>query len=205
MIAVLRGRVLSLDEEALVIDVGGVGYLVHCSGRTLAALPGRGEVVELAIETQVRDDSITLYGFLDPLERRWFRLLQSVQGVGARVALAVLATLPPDHLARAIISQDKAALARANGVGPRLAGRIGAELRERMASLPASAPSFVPSAGTPLPPGDDPAADALSALVNLGYGRSEAHLALTRATAELGPGAKVDALIRAGLRELGAS
>ena len=124
MIARLRGRLDSQGADHLVIDVGGVGYLVHCSTRTLAALPGTGEALELHVETQVRAESITLYGFAEPGERSWFRVLQQVQGVGARVALGVLSVLTPEELARAVVSQDKAALTRASGVGPRLAGRI---------------------------------------------------------------------------------
>ena len=128
MIARLRGTLDTLGEDHAVIDVGGVGYLVACPTRTLAALPRPGEAVDLLIETQVRDDSITLYGFRSGAERSWFRLLQTVQGVGARVALAILSVLGPDELARAVAAQDKAALARASGVGPRLAGRIASEL-----------------------------------------------------------------------------
>ena len=145
MIARLRGRLDSQGADHLVIDVGGVGYLVHCSARTLAALPGAGEALELHIETQVRAESIMLYGFADTGERSWFRVLQQVQGVGARVALGVLSVLPPEELARAVVSQDKAALTRASGVGPRLAGRILSELKDRLAgelagaALPAQA------------------------------------------------------------------
>ena len=200
MIARLRGTLDALDGDHAVIDVGGVGYLVACSPRTLAALPRPGEAVDLLIETQVREDSITLYGFRTAAERSWFRLLQTVQGVGARVALAVLSVLGPDELTRAIVSQDKAALGRASGVGPRLAGRIASELKDRLTDLP------VP-AGVPLPgaagvefagaPGD-----AVSALVNLGYGRSEAHAAIAKAAAALGTDVPVETLIRTGLQEL---
>lgn len=199
MIARLRGRLDSLGEDSAVLDVGGIGYLVHCPGRTLQALPRPGEAVDLHIETQVRAESITLYGFLDPVERAWFRLLQTVQGVGARVALAILSVLTPEDLMRAVASQDKAALARASGVGQRLAARIVAELKDRMAELPASGTSLLDTRA----PAGAAADDALSALVNLGYGRSEAHAAIARAVAALGPEASVDTLIRASLKELG--
>lgn len=199
MIARLRGLLDSRGADHLVIDVGGVGYLVHCSTRTLASLPGVGEALDLHVETQVRAESITLYGFTATGERSWFRVLQQVQGVGARVALGVLSVLTPEELARAVASQDKAALTRASGVGPRLAGRILSELKDRLAgelagaALPAQA-----VAGT----ADGALGGAVSALVNLGYGRSEAHAAITKAIAGLGQQAPVEALIRAGLQEL---
>lgn len=197
MIARLRGRLDSFGEDHAVIDVGGVGYLVVCPTRTLAALPRPGEAVDLLVETQVRAESITLYGFGDPAERSWFRLLQTVQGVGARVALGILSVLPPDQLARAVAAQDKAALARASGVGPRLAGRIAGELKDRLGELPASAASAPIAA-----PLGGAAEEAASALVNLGYGRSEAHQAVAKAAAILGDTAALDALIRTGLQEL---
>jgi Holliday junction DNA helicase RuvA len=198
VIARLRGRLDSLGEDHAVIDVGGVGYLVVCPARTLAALPSAGEAVDLHVETQVRAESITLYGFRDPAERAWFRLLQTVQGVGARVALGLLSVLSPDQLARAVAAQDKAALTRASGVGPRLAARIAAELRERLTDFPAPGS---PTAAVPITP-SGAVADALSALINLGYGRSEAHAAIAKAAASLGDQAPVDALIRTGLQEL---
>jgi Holliday junction DNA helicase RuvA len=198
VIARLRGRLDAVDEGHAVIDVGGVGYLVACATRTLAALPRPGEPVDLLIETQVRDDSITLYGFRTTAERRWFRLLQTVQGVGARVALGILSALGPDELAHAVAAQDKAALARASGVGPRLAGRIASELKDRLSELPGVAGGALPTA----PALGGPADDAVSALVNLGYGRSDAHAAVARAAAALGAGAPIEALIRTGLREL---
>jgi holliday junction DNA helicase RuvA len=199
MIARLRGRLDSVGEDHAVIDVGGVGYLVHCAARTLHTLPRPGEAVDLLIETQVREESITLYGFRDATERAWFRLLQTVQGVGARVALAILGVLAPDQLAAAVAAQDKAPLTRASGVGPRLASRIVAELEGRAGELPAGSPWLAPA---PAAPGA--AGDAFSALVNLGYGRSEAHAAIAKAHATLGPEAGVDALIRASLAELAA-
>jgi holliday junction DNA helicase RuvA len=199
MIARLRGRLDSIGEDHAVVDVGGVGYLVVCPTRTLATLPTAGEAIDLHVETQVRAESITLYGFRDPAERAWFRLLQTVQGVGARVALGVLSVLTPDQLAHAVAAQDKAALTRAVGVGPRLASRIVAELKDRLTDfpLPGGAVASAPIAGA-----SGAAADALSALINLGYGRSEAHAAVAKAAASLGDQAAVDALIRTGLKEL---
>jgi holliday junction DNA helicase RuvA len=196
VIARLRGKLDTLDEGHAVVDVGGVGYLVACATRTLAALPRPGEAVDLLIETQVRDDSITLYGFRSGAERSWFRLLQTVQGVGARVALGILSVLGPDELARAVAAQDKAALARASGVGPRLAGRIASELKDRLSELPG------PVGGPGAIALDGPADEAVSALVNLGYGRSDAHAAVAKAAVSLGDAAPLEALIRAGLQEL---
>ncbi|MGH6901245.1 MAG: Holliday junction branch migration protein RuvA, partial [Geminicoccaceae bacterium] len=168
MIARLRGTLDALDEDRAVIDVGGVGYLVACPTRTLAELPRPGEAVDLLIETQVRADSIMLYGFRTGAERSWFRLLQTVQGVGARLALAILSVLGPDQLARAVVAQDKAALGRASGVGPRLAGRIASELKDRLTELPG--PVGAPAPGPAALTQRGPAADAVSALVHLGYG-----------------------------------
>jgi holliday junction DNA helicase RuvA len=200
VIARLRGKLDALDEDHAVVDVGGVGYRVACATRTLAALPRPGEAVDLLIETQVRDDSITLYGFRSGAERSWFRLLQTVQGVGARVALGILSVLGPDELARAVAVQDKAALARASGVGPRLAGRIASELKDRLSELPG--PVGGPLAGPAAMTLDGPADEAVSALVNLGYGRSDAHAAVTKAAVSLGDAAPLEALIRTGLQEL---
>ena len=199
MIALLRGRLAETGEDHVVVDAGGVGYLVHCPSRALQRLPASGEV-ELRIVTQVREDSITLYGFADATEQRWFKLLQNIQGVGARVALSILSALSPDEIARAINAQDRAPLTRANGVGPKVAGRIVAELKDKVGSLPASEP--VMAQGTARAgPGDD-ASDALAALASLGYGRSEAYAALARVQARLGPETPLDTLIRESLREL---
>jgi Holliday junction DNA helicase RuvA len=198
MIARLRGRLDSRGEDHVVIDVGGVGYLVHCPVRTLAGLPGVGEALDLHVETQVREESITLYGFADPAERVWFRVMQQVQGVGARVALGVLSVLTPEQLALAVASQDKAALTRASGVGPRLAGRIVSELKDRLAGQLTTIAMPAPARG------DGAVGGAVSALVNLGYGRSEALAAVSRAAAQDGH-ATVETLIRAGLQELAGS
>ena len=197
MIARLAGRIEALEDGRCVIDVNGVGYLVHASTRTLAALPAGGTAA-LLIETQVREDAILLYGFAEPAEREWFRLLTTVQGVGAKVALGVLSALSPRELIAAIHAGDRAALTRAPGVGAKLAVRLLSELRERAGAMPAG-PGFVPVLP---PPGGDAAADALSALLNLGYRRPEAQAALARAAERLGQGAALDALIRDSLKEL---
>jgi len=195
MIAKLTGLLDSAGGDSAVVDVGGVGYLVFCSSRTLGKLPTKGGPVSLLVETHVREDHIHLYGFADVAEREWFRLLTTVQGVGARLGLAILSALSTDDLARAIASADKVSLSRASGVGPKLALRIAVELKDKVGALvlgPASA--ILPESGT--------AADAVSALVNLGYRRAEAFDAVAAATRRLGGAAAVDALIRAGLQEL---
>jgi Holliday junction DNA helicase RuvA len=195
MIAMLAGVVDQRSADSLVLDVNGVGYLVYASARTLGRVPARGEPLKLLVETHVREDHIHLYGFADEAERGWFRLLTTVQGVGARLALALLSVLAPDALATAIMAQDKAALTRADGVGPKLATRIASELKDKVGGIalaPAAAVSAAPAA----------ASDAVSALVNLGYSRSDAFAAVAQATKRLGIEAKIDALIRAGLQEL---
>jgi holliday junction DNA helicase RuvA len=195
MIAMLAGRVDLVGTDSLVLDVNGVGYQVFCSARSLAKAPARGEPLRLFVETHVREDHIHLYGFLDEAERAWFRLLLGVQGVGARIAMAILGTLGPAELATAIVAQDRASLTRADGVGPKLASRILTELKDKAAAL---APVAVVAA-----PGDGATVDAVSALVNLGYPRGDAYGAVAEAARRLGPAARLDALIRAGLRELG--
>ena len=197
MIARLKGLVDQIGEDFAVIDVQGVGYLVFGSSRTLSRLPRVGEAVALYVETHVREDHIHLFGFLEEEERAWFRLLQTVQGVGSKVALAILSTLSGNDLANAIASGDKAMLSRPSGVGPKLAARLAVELKDKVAGIaPASAfaPAVAVSGGLE---------DAISALVNLGYRRPEAQTAVIKASAVLGEGAATPALIRAGLQELG--
>ncbi|HXN88552.1 MAG TPA: Holliday junction branch migration protein RuvA [Methylocella sp.] len=198
MIGKLKGVVDSHGEDFVILDVQGVGYIVHCSGRTLQKLPRRGEAATLAIETQMREDSIKLFGFLSETERDWFRLLQSVQGVGAKVALAIQTVLDAAELASAIACQDKAAIAQAPGVGPKLAARIASELKDKAAA------SGAPTARLGGLDGGQPAAaqDALSALVNLGYGRPQAAAAVAASVAALGDGAPASELILRGLKEL---
>lgn len=199
MIGKLKGTIDSIGEDYVILDVQGVGYIVHCSGRTLRKLPRPGEPVALAIETQVREDSIKLFGFVSEAEREWFRLLQSVQGVGAKVALAIETALDAKELAAAIACQDKAALARTPGVGPKLAARIVAELKDKASGFGALAAAAHSSGDG----GEITAAqDAISALVNLGYGRAQAAAAVAASLAELGAGARAAELIRCGLKEL---
>src|SRR5437763_7759663 len=205
MIARLAGVVELIEPDSAVIDVGGVGYLAFCSTRTIGRLPSPGAPARLLIETHVREDHIHLYGFIDAAERDWFRLLTTVQGVGARLALAILSAVMPEALVLAIVAQDKAMLARAEGVGPRLAARIVNELREKvggLALMPASPGAPAPGGGLALAE-EGAGADAVSALVNLGYRRAEAFGAVAAAARRLGDGAALDALIRAGLQELG--
>jgi Holliday junction DNA helicase RuvA len=200
VIAKLTGIVDQVAPEGVVIDVAGVGYMVFCSGRTQRMLPGAGEAARLLVETHVREDHIHLYGFIDESEKGWFRLLTTVQGVGAKLALAILSTLVPERLHEAILRQDKAALAQAEGVGPKLAQRICNELRDKVGGLAFAPTAAAPSAAAPVADGAE--ADALSALVNLGYKRAEAQAAVAAASRKLGADAAVAALIRAGLQEL---
>jgi len=198
MIAKLSGILDRAGSDGVVVDVGGVGYLAYCSARTLRQLPGTGEAVRLIIETHVREDHIHLYGFIDEAERGIYRLLTTVQGVGAKLALAILGALSPDALVAAIASQDRTALTQADGVGPKLATRIVVELRDKVGGL-----SLAPApleAATPIL--DGVAADAVSALVNLGYRRVDAFGAVARASRKVGSEAKLDVLIRGGLKEL---
>ena len=199
MIAKLAGVIDQIGPEAAIIDVSGVGYLAFCSTRTIGRLPAVGAPASLLIETHVREDHIHLYGFVDAAERDWFRQLTTVQGVGARLALAILSAVAPEHLGPAILARDKAALMRADGVGARLAARIVNELHDKVggAAGEATVPTTAASAEDA-----GPAADAVSALVNLGYRRTEAFGAVATAARRLGSGADAGALIRVGLQEL---
>jgi holliday junction DNA helicase RuvA len=171
---------------------------VFCSARTLARLPAIGEAVRLAVETHVREDHINLYGFIDAAERSWFRLLTTVQGVGARVALAILSVLTAEELVQAIAAQDKAAVSRANGVGAKLAGRIVLELRDKVGGMALGSVAALPERGRVAASGEE----AVSALVNLGYSRTDAFTAIARAGQRLGENAKLDELIRVGLQDM---
>jgi Holliday junction DNA helicase RuvA len=197
MIALLTGRVEALEDGRCVLDVNGVGYLVHASSRTLAALPQSPATAKLLIETHVREDAIQLFGFADSAERDWFRLLTTVQGVGPRVALSVLSALSPRDLISAIAAGDRASLTRAPGVGARLAVRLLTELREKAGAMPSSPGVSLPAAQ---PAGV--AQDALSALVNLGYRRAEVLPAVTRVVERLGETTGLDTVIRESLRDL---
>jgi Holliday junction DNA helicase RuvA len=202
MIGKLKGTIDSYGEDFVILDVHGVGYLVHCSARTLRALPAAGDAVELTIETHVREDQIRLFGFTTATEREWFRLLQTVQGVGTKVALAVLSTLRPADLASAIAMRDKAALTRAPGVGGKVAERIVTELKDKAPALAAVDPAVVRLSGAlDERSAPQPLRDAVSALVNLGYGQPQAAAAVAAAAREAGD-ADTARLIRLGLKEL---
>ncbi|TAJ89092.1 MAG: Holliday junction branch migration protein RuvA [Reyranella sp.] len=202
MIAKLKGLVDSVDTDSAVIDVGGVGYLVSASARTLRDL-SVGAAATMLVETIVREDAIALYGFLETGERDWFRILTTVQGVGARVALSILSTLSPDEIARAIAAQDRATLSRPPGVGPKLAARLATELKDKAAAFGvATVPAAASKPGAAVSAPGSINEDAISALVNLGYKRVEAFGAVARVTQRLGAEAQLDAVIRAGLQEL---
>jgi Holliday junction DNA helicase RuvA len=202
MIGKLKGVIDSVDEEALILDVNGVGYLVSASTRTLGAIPAVGAVAELLIETHVREDAIRLYGFLTAGERDWFRLLQSVQGVGAKVALGILGALSADALSAAVARQDKAMMARAPGVGPKLAARLVLELKDKAPALAPAGFDHAEAGFERAPKLVKAAEDAVLALVGLGYGQPQAAAAVARISAQLGPATETAALIRAGLKEL---
>ena len=193
MIAHLKGRLDSTGIDHAVIDVGGVGYLVGASAKTLAAIGPVGEAVMLHTEMLVAEDFIRLVGFASASERDWFRLLTGVQGVGARVALAILSALDPADLGRAVAAQDKAMVARANGVGPKLAERIVRELKDKIGGVAIGGAAPIAAGGA--------SSDAVSALLNLGFRPAEASGAVAAAEEELGTGATLDALVRLALRK----
>jgi len=205
MIGKLKGVVDSIGEDWVIMDVHGVCYQVHCSVRTMGALPPIGDAATLAIETHVRETEIKLFGFTADLEREWFRLLQNVQGVGAKVALAILGTLSPGDLASAIALQDKAMVSRAPGVGPKVAQRIVAELKDKAPALSGDATGTI---GLQQELGSGVASsavqDAVSALTNLGYSSQQASAAVGVALKSAGEDAPSAALIRLGLKELSA-
>ena len=206
MIAKLKGLVDATDEASAIIDVNGVGYLVFCSSRTLARLPAVGLAVELLIETHVREDHIHLYGFHEKSERDWFRLLTTVQGVGSRLGLAILSIASPDQLVQSIAAQDKSIIVRASGVGPKLAVRILTELKDKAGALALGSLAGVSAQAAQgvahVPAETGALADAVSALVNLGYQRMIAFQAVGRAAQALGETAEVGALIRSALKDL---
>ena len=200
MIGKLKGRIDSIEDDSVLLDLGGVGYHVFCSARTLAALPGVGAAAELITETHVREDHIHLYGFPDATERRWFRELMTVQGVGVKMAMAILGVFAPAQLITLIAAKDTKTLTRVSGVGAKLAERITTELKNKVAKLPLNAGARV---GTPttLPPATADE-DAISALVHLGYSRAQAYGAVVTASGKLGESGKVDTLIKESLRAL---
>src|SRR6187455_848448 len=203
MIGKLKGTIDSYGEDFVILDVGGVGYQVHCSARTMQALPAPREAATLSIETHVREDQIRLFGFTSDIEREWFRLLQTVQGVGTKVALSILSTLRPADLASAIALRDKAMVARSPGVGPKVAERVVTELKDKAPKYAELDPAVVRLAGAvDERRAPQPVADAVSALVNLGYGQPQAAAAIAAASREAGEGAETARLIRLGLKEL---
>jgi Holliday junction DNA helicase RuvA len=203
MIGKLKGVIDSYGEDFVVLDVQGVGYQVHCSARTLQALPGTGEAATLSIETHVREDQIRLFGFLSDIEREWFRLLQTVQGVGAKVALSVLGALKPGDLASAIAIGDRATIKRAPGVGAKVAERIVTELKDKAPAYSALDPAVIRLSGAvDEKRAPQPVLDAVSALINLGYGQPQAAAAIAAASRNAGERAETAQLIRLGLKEL---
>jgi holliday junction DNA helicase RuvA len=203
MIGKLKGIVDSYGEDFIILDVGGVGYQVHCSMRTLQALPSPGTAATLSIETHVREDHIKLYGFASDSEREWFRLLQTVQGVGAKVAMSVLGTLRPSELASAVAMRDKATVARTPGVGPKVAERIVTELKDKAPAFTSIDPAVTHLTGAlDEMRAPKPVTDAVSALVNLGYGQPQAAAAIAAAARDAGDEAETAQLIKLGLKEL---
>jgi holliday junction DNA helicase RuvA len=205
MIGKLKGTIDEIGEDHVIVDVHGVGYVAFCSARTLGNLAGPGEAVVLHIETYVREDMIRLFGFQSHLEREWFRLLQSVQGVGAKVALAVQSVLSPGDLASAIALQDKAMVSRAPGVGPKVAQRIVTELRDKAPAYSGAAAAEI-GLQSAIGAGHAPSSvtDAVSALTNLGYSSQQASAAVSKALKKGGEGLDSAQLIRLGLKELAA-
>jgi holliday junction DNA helicase RuvA len=203
MIGKLKGIIDSYGEDYIILDVNGVGYLVHCSARTLQELPATGQPATLSIETYVREDQLRLFGFMSDVEREWFRLLQTVQGVGAKVSLAVLGTLKPADLASAIAMRDRAMVARTPGVGPKVAERIVTELKDKAPAYAGIDPAVIRLSGAVEDKrAPQPVADAVSALVNLGYGQPQAASAVAAAARNAGERADAASLIRLGLKEL---
>jgi len=203
MIGKLRGIIDTYGEGHVLLDVHGVGYLVHCSARTLQALPPTGEATTLSIETHVREDQIKLFGFASDLEREWFKILLEVQGVGTKVALGVLSTLKVAELANAIALGDRAQITRTPGVGPKLAQRIVTELKDKAPAFASVDPAVIRLQGDLAERrAPQPVSDAVSALINLGYGEIQAGAAVAAAIRSAGEGASTEALIRFGLKEL---
>ncbi|HOV02840.1 MAG TPA: Holliday junction branch migration protein RuvA [Hyphomicrobiales bacterium] len=202
MIGKLKGVVDSYGQDYVILDVHGVGYQVHCPTRTLQTLPAAGEAAVLSIETYLREDMIRLYGFSSDLEREWFRLLMTVQGVGAKVALGVLGTMKPGDLANAIALRDIAMIARAPGVGKKVAERIVAELKTKAPAFADVDPDVARLSGDVAEARGGPQADAVSALANLGYQQVQASAAVAAASRSAGEGAPTETLIRLALKEL---
>jgi len=211
VIGKLRGKIDSIEQDYLILDVGGVGYIIYASAQTLRQMPPEGEVISMSIETHVREDHIHLYGFANPAEQKWFKILTTVKGVGTRMALSVLSVLAPEQLNTAIAAQDKAAFKSVNGVGPKLADRLLTELKDQVGTIASgevalaalSSSTTIDSTGGVVENSNDKAvSDAVSALTNLGYSRSDAYQTVTRLMADQEGEAKVEDIIRKSLREL---
>ncbi|AGB72306.1 MULTISPECIES: Holliday junction branch migration protein RuvA [Rhizobium] len=202
MIGKLKGTIEEIGEDYVLVDVHGVCYVAYCSARTLSKLGSVGEACILFIETYVREDQIRLFGFMTALEREWFNIVQTVQGVGAKVALALLSTLTPAELANAIALQDRAAVSRAPGVGPKVAMRIVTELKNKAPAFAGDAANIALKQELGEGVAAAPVADAVSALTNLGYSRDQAANAIAAAMKAAGEGADSAKLIRLGLKEL---
>ncbi|MGI9414198.1 MAG: Holliday junction branch migration protein RuvA [Hyphomicrobiales bacterium] len=202
MIGKLKGLIDSIGDDWVIVDVGGVGYLVQCSGTTLGGLPGKGEAVALAIETYVREDQIRLFGFASDMERDWFKLLLTVQGVGTKVALAILSTLKPSALMTAVAMQDKAQISKAPGVGPKVAQRIVTELKDKFPALTPADAGLAAVQANMEAPSATAVSDAVSALVNLGYAQTQAGAAVAAALRQTGEDAAAEQIIRHALKEL---
>lgn len=200
MIGKLRGIIDSISDDSVIVDVGGVGYLVYCSGQTLRKLPPRGAEASFIIETHVREDHIKLYGFMDRLEQEWFLELNNVQGVGTKMALGILSALTPQQLIAALVSQDKAAFKQISGVGPKLSERLVVELKSKVKGM--SFDTVAPLSGQDNAVANNGMGDAISALVNLGYNRSDAYTVIAK-IANKNENMQVSELIREGLKQLG--
>ena len=207
MIGKLTGIIDNIKNNQLLLDVNGVGYIVFASGRTLSKIGAKGDTCSVLIETNVREDHIHLYGFADAVEQEWFNILTKVQGVGAKVGLAILSVASPNDLSLAIAAQDKAVFTQADGVGPKLGTRIVTELKDKAGNIdlsPVTQSTLTTVSTNMANDEDDNTHEALSALVNLGYGRSEAMIAISRARSNLAEDADLGALIKQGLKELSA-
>jgi len=207
MIGKLTGVIDAIQSNQLLLDVNGVGYIVFASGRTLSRIGTKGDQCSVLIETHMREDHIHLYGFADSVEQEWFNILTKVQGVGAKVGLAILSVASPNELSLAIAAQDKAVFTQADGVGPKLGTRIVTELKDKVGAIDLSQADNTPAFGASVsldasPSTNDNIQEALSALVNLGYGRSESMIALSRAQKNMGDDLGLGELIKQGLKEL---
>ncbi len=205
MIILLKGQILDMTQDSMILDVRDVGYEIHASSRTLGRIGAIGDTVTVQIYMHVREDTMQLFGFVDKTEKRWFHLLTTVQGVGAKVALGILSSIPCEELSHIIAAQDEKSMTRAQGVGKKMAGRIVQELKDKVASMPmqgSTAPVAIENSAIPSTENDNGLVqDAVSALVNLGYGRTDAFVAVNKAATEQD---NLQSIIQAALKELSA-